>query len=157
MLGLRGGGGGDESIELGGECGQGPEWALLQQQQATDNSLLFQMLAKHQKLLMGQVTSIQAQVNRQLWVQVTQTLTPLKAEAMAPDTRHAVQLNIKVPKMTPPDDLEAFIHAVEHTAVATDWPKRYWVAVLLPCLIGPVQQAVDAQVACLQWLLPEAF
>lgn len=43
--------------------------------------------------------------------------------------------------MTKEDDIEAYINAFESTAAG--WAKSQWAAVLIPCLIGPAQQAVD--------------
>lgn len=45
----------------------------MMQQQAAENSRLLQLLAKHQKVLMKQVTELQAQANLQLWEQMAKT------------------------------------------------------------------------------------
>lgn len=50
---------------------------------------------------------------------------------------------VKVQKMMPEDDLEAFLNTFESTATAAGWAHHQWAAVLIPCLIGPAQQAMD--------------
>lgn len=45
--------------------------------------------------------------------------------------------------MTKADDPEAFINAFERTASAAGWPEFQWAMVLISCLIGAAQQAVD--------------
>lgn len=44
--------------------------------------------------------------------------------------------------MIPNDDPGAFINAFKRTTVTAGWPSQ-WSAILIPCLIGPAQQAVD--------------
>lgn len=55
----------------------------------------------------------------------------------------ASQPSIMVQKMTWDDDPEAFLYAFEWTATAAGWPEAQWAVVLIPCLIGLAQQAVD--------------
>lgn len=50
---------------------------------------------------------------------------------------------MKVQKITPADDLEALLNTFERTATTTGWPIIQWVAALIPCLVGLVQQAMD--------------
>lgn len=45
--------------------------------------------------------------------------------------------------MTPVDDPEAYLNAFERMATAARWAQTQWAIVLIPCLIGPAQQAVD--------------
>lgn len=45
--------------------------------------------------------------------------------------------------MTSADDSEAFLNSFEHIMTAAGWPKGQWVAVLIPCLVGTAQQAID--------------
>lgn len=54
-----------------------------------------------------------------------------------------VQPAVKVQKMTPADDPEAYLNAFEQTATITSWPEELWAASLIPCLMGPAQQVVD--------------
>lgn len=51
-------------------------------------------------------------------------------------------LAVKVQKMITEDDPEAYLSSFERTAQAVNWPESQWVAVLIPCLVGPAQQAV---------------
>lgn len=41
------------------------------------------------------------------------------------------------------NDLKVFINAFETMAMAAGWPKAQWSAILILCLIGLAQQAVD--------------
>lgn len=41
------------------------------------------------------------------------------------------------------DDPEAFINAFKRTTIGTECPSLQWSTILIPCLIGPSQQAVD--------------
>lgn len=50
---------------------------------------------------------------------------------------------VKVQKMTPADGPEAYLNIFKRMATAAGWAPEQWVAVLIPCLIGPVQQVVD--------------
>lgn len=45
--------------------------------------------------------------------------------------------------MTPENDLEALMNAFVHSSVAAGLPPTQWSAVLISCLIGPAQQAMD--------------
>lgn len=49
----------------------------------------------------------------------------------------------QVQKITPADDPEAYLNTFEWMAKAARWGKVTWPGVLMPCLIGSVQQAVD--------------
>lgn len=50
---------------------------------------------------------------------------------------------VKVQKMMPEDDPEALLNAFKRTAMAVGWAQTQWVAMLILCLIGLVQQEVD--------------
>lgn len=45
--------------------------------------------------------------------------------------------------MTPGNDPKAFINTFEWTAVTASWSSSQWSAIVIPCLIGPAQQAFD--------------
>ncbi|XP_050984340.1 uncharacterized protein LOC127176618 isoform X2 [Labeo rohita] len=46
-----------------------------------------------------------------------------------------------LPKLTPHDDIEAFLQMFEITAVAEDWPQEDWARALAPLLSGEAQRA----------------
>lgn len=89
-----------------------------------ENSQLIQLLAEHQKLLLEQFIATHAQANHQLWEQVTEALPPPlpSSEASVILGRHVMQ----------PASID----------LVAGCPVDQWVAVLIPCLIGPVQQDV---------------
>lgn len=43
----------------------------------------------------------------------------------------------------PKDDPEAYLNAFERTTETDSWLESQWMAVLIPCLAGPTQQATD--------------
>lgn len=45
--------------------------------------------------------------------------------------------------MTKDDDPEAFLNAFERMATVARWPETQWAVMLIPCLIGPAEQAMD--------------
>lgn len=45
--------------------------------------------------------------------------------------------------MTIKDYLGVFLNTFEKMVQATEWPEEQWAAVLIPCLIKHLQQAVD--------------
>lgn len=70
--------------------------------------------------------------------------------------------------MTDEDDPEAYLNSFECTASVARWLEIQWVTIIIPCLVGPVQQAMDtllmsdykmARDAILQNLnlIPEAY
>lgn len=66
--------GGECRHERGGSPGMWRELVAVHQQQGAENIRLFQLLAEHQKTLLEQITTTQAQANQQLWVKVMQAL-----------------------------------------------------------------------------------
>lgn len=62
---------------------------------------------------------------------------------MKPSGGHSVQPAVKVQKLTLADNHEVFVNTFKRTAMATGWPEVQWVAVLIPYLIRPAQQAMD--------------
>lgn len=58
-------------------------------------------------------------------------------------TSHHTPPRVRAQKMMVADDPEAFINTFECTMVADGWPSSQWLTILIPCLIGPAQQAVD--------------
>lgn len=51
--------------------------------------------------------------------------------------------HFKMTKMTPEDELEAYLHSFERMATMVGWPVNQWTTILIPHLIGPIQLAVD--------------
>jgi len=51
-----------------------------------------------------------------------------------PQCQEQGSLTISLPKMTPGDDMEAFLEAFESTAEACVWPHAQWAVRLLPLL-----------------------
>lgn len=96
---------------------------------------------------MNQIVAGLTMVNRELWDWVTQFFSSQAVKSGATDTTAlsapAPNLIIQAQKMTKDDDSEAFINTFEQNAIVADWPATSWVAILIPCLIGPSQQAVD--------------
>lgn len=50
---------------------------------------------------------------------------------------------IRIPKMTAKDDPEVFLKSLECSSWVAGWPEDQWVAILIPCLMGLAQLAVD--------------
>lgn len=48
-------------------------------------------------------------------------------------------------KLTPEDDVEAYLYSFEATATAVRWPHSQWVTILGLYLTGPAQEATDYQ------------
>lgn len=112
-----------------------------------ENARLFQALLKQQKVVVEFVVSTQTQANAKLWEAViyfleTQVaLTPGTPGVGGPG-QPATPL-VRVQKMTTEDDADEFLNAFERTATVAGWAQTQWVAVLIPCLISPAQQAMD--------------
>lgn len=45
--------------------------------------------------------------------------------------------------MTPADDPEVYLNNFQRMATAAGWAQTQWATILIPCLIGPTQPAVD--------------
>ena len=50
---------------------------------------------------------------------------------------------IRMQKMTSTDDLEAYLHTFERVVLAVGWPRDQWTLILIPCLVGLLQEVVD--------------
>ncbi len=77
--------------------------------------------------------------------QTEQELAALHAAAPRvplPDAR--AQATKLLPKMTPHDDVEAFLQVFESTATTEGWPPDDWARALAPLLTGEAQQAYFA-------------
>ncbi len=80
--------------------------------------------------------------------QTEQELAALRAAAAAaprvplPDAR--AQATKLLPKMTPHDDVEAFLQVFENTATTEGWPQGDWARALAPLLTGEAQRAYFA-------------
>ncbi len=77
--------------------------------------------------------------------QTEQELAALHAAAPRvplPDAR--AQATKLLPKMTPHDDVEAFLQVFESTATTEGWPPDDWARALAPCWTGEAQQAYFA-------------
>lgn len=98
--------------------------------------------------ILEQLVSNQNAANLKLWDAVTRSFENPKGSerpfgrGMCRPGRPAAPV-VKVQKMMPDDDPEAFLNTFECTPTATGWAQDQWAAVLIPCLIGPAQQAVD--------------
>lgn len=114
-------------------------------QQATmlDAERLFHLLADQHSISLDQVAVNQATANQQIWERMAQYL-PSAAAIGTPPSPTLAPLGIRAQKMTPDDDPEAHLNAFERTAVAAGWRAQQWSTILIPCLIGPAQQAVNA-------------
>lgn len=65
------------------------------------------------------------------------------AGAKDPGPTKLRELAVMVKKMTSADDPEALVYAFERTTSVARWPEDQWMAVLILCLIGLAQQAID--------------
>ncbi len=78
--------------------------------------------------------------------QTEQELAALHATATPrvpqPDAR--AQATKLIPKMTPHDDVEAFLQVFENTATMEGWPQGDWAWALAPLLTGEAQRAYFA-------------
>lgn len=48
---------------------------------------------------------------------------------------------IRMNKMGPNDDPEAYLNTFEQVVMAAGWPAAQWAAILMPCLTGLAQEA----------------
>lgn len=89
--------------------------------------------------MLDQLVVAQAQTSQYLWDHLMQTVRT--APGMGGKTPGKPASCI--PKMTAEDDPETFLNSFVWSAQAAGWPEDKWVAILIPCLKGPAQQAVD--------------
>lgn len=140
-------------LQPDGECRHGVE-KVGGQQQVAKNRCLFQLMVEQQTTLLELDTATEAQANQQLWEQVNKALVPRRMGGSASPLRCMVQPAVKVQKMTPADNPEAFLNSFEHTTTAAGWPEDQCAAILILCLVGLAQQAVDTYWGCSR--LPES-
>lgn len=108
-----------------------------------ENSRLFKMMADQQKTLMEQVTASQHQANQHLWEHILKAFTLVGSNGSVMPASREVQPQVKVQKMITADDPKASLNAFVCTVTAAGLPEGQWVAMLIPCLVGPAQQAID--------------
>lgn len=117
--------------------------AILQQQLAAEKKVqLFRDIIKL-------MSSSQQQAHIKLLEAVTQTLEPhTAAEIPRPNKPgnppQGTIPDLCVDKMTCGDDPEAYFNAFERMVTTAGLERAMWVAILIPCLIGPAKQAVDS-------------
>ncbi|KYO48505.1 hypothetical protein Y1Q_0022689 [Alligator mississippiensis] len=61
-----------------------------------------------------------------------------------PATPDPAGANPLLPELAPEDDIEVYLASFEQVAEAYKWPRREWVARLMPALTGKAQQAVSS-------------
>lgn len=93
--------------------------------------------------MLKQMAASQTHVNQQFWQHVTQTMVqPSGNSGGGTGTPgRTVQPALKVQKMMPADDLEAFLNAFASEAASLS--EMQWMAVLIPCLVGSAAQAMN--------------
>uniref|UniRef100_A0A8C3FDC5 SCAN box domain-containing protein n=1 Tax=Chrysemys picta bellii TaxID=8478 RepID=A0A8C3FDC5_CHRPI len=66
-------------------------------------------------------------------------------------------LPVRLTKMGPEDDPEAFLVTFEWVAMATQWPLEHWATILAPYLTGPAQAKVKATILDQTGISPETY
>ncbi|XP_042300045.1 uncharacterized protein LOC121917995, partial [Sceloporus undulatus] len=112
---------------------------------AEQQQLMLQHLSSQQTRVLEQVCAAQQNAQAQLLTQLTNLWrAPRTAEGEERGLTWTVGLNpLKLMKMGPQDDVEAFLNTFERVAAAAQWPREQWALILTPCLTGPAQEAVD--------------
>ncbi|XP_042299936.1 uncharacterized protein LOC121917889, partial [Sceloporus undulatus] len=118
---------------------------------AEQQQLLLQHVSTQQSRMLEQVCATQQQAQNQLVAQLAELWrTPRQPTGDSGDRglTWTVGLNpLKLMKMGPQDDVEAFLNTFERVAEAAQWPREQWALILTPCLTGPAQEAVDTLAA----------
>ncbi|XP_042300198.1 zinc finger and SCAN domain-containing protein 9-like, partial [Sceloporus undulatus] len=114
---------------------------------AEQQQLLLQHVSAQQTRVMEQVCSAQQQAQEQLVARLADLWRAPRPDGAGERERGltwTVGLNpLKLMKMGPQDDVEAFLNTFERVASAAQWPREQWALILTPCLTGPAQEAVD--------------
>lgn len=95
---------------------------------------------------------MQAQVNSQLWEKITQILEGRTMEHGQTGDEVAVelcpiQLVVRVQKMMADDEPEAYLNTFERSATIARCLQEQWMSILISCLIGLAQLAVNTLMA----------
>ncbi|XP_042300278.1 zinc finger protein 24-like [Sceloporus undulatus] len=107
--------------------------------------LLMQHVSAQQTRVLEQVCSAQQAAQAQLVSKLAELWRLPQAQAVeGRGLTWTGGLNpLKLMKMGPQDDVEAFLNTFERVAMAAQWPQEEWALILTPCLTGPAQEAVD--------------
>uniref|UniRef100_K7EXH9 Gypsy retrotransposon integrase-like protein 1 n=1 Tax=Pelodiscus sinensis TaxID=13735 RepID=K7EXH9_PELSI len=125
------------------DAGKLLEWlADNQRQQQQQQTQLLQQMAEQQKeqqrLVRELMEQQQGQVER--WLQAG-SRGPTGATTEGAGVGAALALPLRLVKMTPSDDPEAFLITFERVATAARWPEENWATLLAPYLTGAAQGA----------------
>lgn len=96
-----------QMVENAGARAVGAGWARLQQQLARENTWSFWAV-------MEQLVMMQSQANMKLWEDVAQSLEPRERHERGTGSRprSSTQPAVRIQKMTPADDLEAYLNTL---------------------------------------------
>ncbi|XP_074856488.1 uncharacterized protein LOC142016148 [Carettochelys insculpta] len=127
----------DKLLKYLAESQQKQQTAQLQQQQQ-----LLQQLGAQQAQLLTELMAQNQEHQRQCLQQLA-ALVPLPAEPRqgTPGEGPASVLPVRLTKMGPADDPEAFLVTFERVAVVAAWPQNQWATLLAPCLTGWAHRA----------------
>ncbi|XP_075780426.1 uncharacterized protein LOC142827898 [Pelodiscus sinensis] len=115
------------------------EWVMEnQRQQQQQQTQIVQQLA-------AQFQEQQRQLVREL-TEHQQAVGARRGRGEAPwpgeeDTAGGVQPPVRLAKLGPADDVEAFLVTFERVATAARWPEEHWATIVAPYLSGPAQMA----------------
>ncbi|XP_042300689.1 uncharacterized protein LOC121918765 [Sceloporus undulatus] len=116
-------------------------WLTEQQQ------ILLQHLSSQQARFLEQACRAQRQAQEQLVTKLADLWRAQRLGSTEEQERALMgmkRLNpLRLMKMGPQDDVEAFLNTFERVATAAQWPQEQWALILTPCLTGSAQEAVD--------------